>query len=127
MSTSEPKAFEAQGLGRVSARGASVDASKKAQSRRQEILKADPYFPHTVWRAVVTWLLYFFVFLGFAALLTLIVPDREFGWYYAAYTAAFATVGTVIQILNRKARVRMLENSGQISRPHEPRANPGIS
>jgi len=75
----------------------------------------------------VTWLLYFFVFLGFAALLTLIVPDREFGWYYAAYTAAFATVGTVIQILNRKARVRMLENSGQISRPHEPRANPGIS
>ena len=127
MSTSEPKAFEAQDLGRDSARGASVDASKKAQSRRQEILKADPYYPHTAWRTVVTWLLYFFVFLGFAALLTLIVPDREFGWYYVACTAVFATGGTVVQIMSRKARVRMLENTDQISRPHETRGNPQIN
>ena len=127
MSTSEPNAFEERYGGQGSAKGAPAGASGEPQSRRQEIMRADPYFPHTAWRAVVTWLLYFFVFMGFAALLTLIVPDREFGWYYAAYTAAFATVGTVIQILNRKARVRMLENSGQISRPHEPRANPGIS
>ncbi|WP_327063003.1 hypothetical protein OG312_05235 [Kocuria rhizophila] len=101
--------------------------SGESQPRRQEILRADPYYPHTAWRTVVTWLLYFFVFLGFAALLTLIVPDRQFGWYYVAYTAVFATVGTAIQIVNRKARVRMLENSDQISRGHETRATPGIS
>ena len=127
MSTSEPNAFDTRHGGQGSAKGAPVGASAESLSRRQQILRADPYYPHTAWRAVVTWLLYFFVFLGFAALLTLIVPDREFGCYYAAYTAAFATLSTVIQILNRKARVRMLENSGQISRPHEPRANPGIS
>ena len=75
----------------------------------------------------MTWLLYFFVFLGFAALLTQIVPDRQFGWYYVAYTAVLATVGTAIQIVNRKARVRMLENSDQISRAHATRATPGIS
>ena len=127
MSTSEPNTFDPRHGGPGPAPGAPVGASGESQSRRQEIMRADPYFPHTAWRAVVTWLLYFFVFLGFAALLTLIVPDREFGWYYVANTAMFATVGTVIQIVNRKARVRMLENSGQISRPHETRANPGIS
>ncbi|KIC70398.1 hypothetical protein RK09_01480 [Kocuria rhizophila] len=126
MSTSEPNAFDARHGGQRSAKGAPVGASGESLSRRQQILRADPYFPHTAWRAVVTWLLYFFVFLGFAALLTLIVPDREFGWYYAAYTAVFATVGTVIQILNRKARVRMLENTDQISRSHETRGNPQI-
>ncbi|RLP61187.1 hypothetical protein D9R02_01005 [Kocuria rhizophila] len=103
-----------------------MGASAESLSRRQQILRADPYYPHTAWRAVVTWLLYFFVFLGFAALLTLIVPDREFGWYYAAYTAVFATISTVIQFLGRKARVRMLENTDQISRPHETRGNPQI-
>ena len=127
MSTSEPNAFDTRHGGQGSAKGAPVGASAESLSRRQQILRADPYYPHTASRAVVTWLPHFFITLAFSALLTLIVPDREFGWYYAAYTAAFATVGTVIQILNRKARVRMLENSGQISRPHEPRANPGIS
>lgn len=76
MSTGEPNAFEARHGGRRSAKGAPVGDSGESQPRRQEILRADPYYPHTAWRTVMTWLLYFFVFLGFAALLTLIVPDR---------------------------------------------------
>ncbi|RKQ35449.1 hypothetical protein C1C97_008695 [Kocuria tytonis] len=90
--------------------------SERAAERRREILRADPYYPHTVWRAVVAWLGYFFIFLGFAAFIILLVPDREFGWYYVVYTAVFATGGTGMLFLNRRARVRMLENTGQIPR-----------
>ncbi|MDN3226023.1 hypothetical protein QWJ06_04745 [Kocuria rhizophila] len=42
------------------------------------------------------------------------VPDHEFGWYYVTYTAAFATFSVIIQFLSRRARSRMLENTGQI-------------
>ncbi|WP_303177759.1 hypothetical protein [Kocuria sp.] len=78
-------------------------------------MRADPYYPHTVGRAVVAWLVYFFCFLGFAALIILVVPHREFGWYYVVNTAMSATVFTVMQLLCRKARVQMLENTGQIA------------
>lgn len=95
-------------------KGAPAGASGESRSRRREILREDPYYPHTGWRAVVAWLVYFFSFLGFAGFIILMVPDREFGWYYVACTAAFATFSVTIQFLSRRARVRMLENTGQI-------------
>ncbi|MBS6029807.1 MAG: hypothetical protein KH989_03655 [Kocuria rhizophila] len=89
-------------------------ASGESRPRRQEILRADPYYPHTGWRAAVAWLAYFFFFLGLTAFIILMVPDHEFGWYYVTYTAAFATFSVIIQFLSRRARSRMLENTGQI-------------
>ena len=97
-----------------SADGAGGEGVLRAEERRRAIVRADPYYPHTGWRAVVAWLVYFFVFLGFAGFIILMVPDREFGWYYVAYTAAFATFSVIIQFLSRRARSRMLENTGQI-------------
>lgn len=59
----------------------------------------------------MAWLAYFFFFLGLTAFIILMVPDHEFGWYYVTYTAAFSVI---IQFLSRRARSRMLENTGQI-------------
>ena len=117
MSTSEPSTVNARRTDNGGAASGSGPAPHDSGARRREILKADPYYPHTAWRAVVIWLAYFFILLGFAALLVLLIPDREFGWYYVAFTAVFATVSTTIQFLSRRARVQMLENTGQISAP----------
>lgn len=115
MPTSEPSTVNARRTDNGGAASGSGSAPPDSGARCREILRADPYYPHTAWRAVVAWLAYFFIFLGFAALIVLMVPHREFGWYYVVTTAMFATVSIAMQFLCRRARVQMLENSGQIS------------
>ncbi|KHE73468.1 hypothetical protein AS25_12780 [Kocuria marina] len=91
---------------------------ERAAERRREILTADPYFPHTAPRAIVVWLVYFFGFLGLSALLVLVWPNREFGWYYVVVTAVNATAMVGVQFLMRRYRVTVLENAGRLSREH---------
>ena len=110
----DPAGFHPQSGDGGSASGVVLEDPHDSAGRRQEILRADPYYPHTAWRTVVAWLAYFFIFLGFAALLVLLIPGREFGWYYVVTTAVYATVSTAMQVLCRRARVQMLENTGQI-------------
>lgn len=91
---------------------------ERATERRREILTVDPYFPHTAPRAIVVWLVYFFGFLGLSALLVLMWPNREFGWYYVVVTAMNATAMVGVQFLMRRYRVTVLENAGKLSRDH---------
>ena len=89
-----------------------------AAERRREILTEDPYFPHTASRAILLWVVYFFAFLGFSALLVLVWPHREFGWFHVMTTAVTAAAVVGVQFLMRRYRVMILENAGRVSRQH---------
>lgn len=96
-------------------RGHEESADLTGTERRREILAADPYYPHTWQRALGLWIVTFFGFLGLAAFLTLVWPDREFEWFYVFTTATFATVCIGFQFLARKSRVSVLETAGKIA------------
>ena len=115
MSTTESTAFETQSGEESPASGNASSNPYEPPARRQEILRADPYYPHTAWRAVVMWLIYFFGFLGFVALLNLSIPVGDLEWGNALIPALIATASVGSQWLWRKTRVLVLENSGQIS------------
>ncbi len=116
MSTSEPNTFETRHGGPGPAPGAPVGASGESQSRRQEIMRADPYYPHTAMRAITMWFALALFCLGFAALATLLLPNREFGWYYVSMVAVIATTFVGGQVLLRGFRVGRLEQWGRIAR-----------
>lgn len=115
MSTSEPSTVNARRTDNGGAASGAGPAPANSGARRREILRADPYYPHTAWRAVVMWLIYFFGFLGFVALLNLSIPVGDLEWGDALIPALIATASVGSQWLWRRTRVLVLENSGQIS------------
>ena len=115
MFTSEPNTVETRHGGPGSAQDTPTRASSESQSRRQEILRADPYYPHTGTRAIAMLLGYFFILLGFMALLDLLIPVANIKGANLLTPALIATASVGSQWLWRKARVGVLESSGQIS------------
>ncbi|MGU3434727.1 hypothetical protein ACNHUS_17135 [Actinomycetes bacterium M1A6_2h] len=67
-------------------------------------------------RAITMWFALALFCLGFAALATLLLPNREFGWYYVSMVAVIATTFVGGQVLLRGFRVGRLEQWGRIAR-----------
>ena len=95
MSTSEPNAFEARHGGRRSAKGAPVGDSGESQPRRQEILRADPYYPHTVLRALLLAAITFLSTVGLSVVLILMFWPREITWGLMAVSYTHLTLPTI--------------------------------
>lgn len=116
MSTSEPNAFETRHGGPGPAPGAPVGASGESQSRRQEIMRADPDHPHTVLRALVLAAVMFLSTVGLSVVMILMFWPREITWDVMLTPAVFAIIYAGGQLLLHKFRVGRLEDWGRISR-----------
>ena len=104
-----------RGAGGSDTHDADTDGPGTRASRRQEIVKADPYYPHTGWRAVWIGLTYFLMMVGLASLIMLLTPGRVLEWDDLLVPAAVVTSSVGFQFLFRRARVQVLENMGQIA------------
>ena len=116
MSTSEPNAFETRYGGQGSAKGAPVGASDESLSRRHEILRADPYYPHTVLRALLLAAITFLSTVGLSVVLILMFWPREITWGLMVAPGVYAIIFAGGQLLLHKFRVGRLEDWGRISR-----------
>lgn len=116
MSTSEPNTFEARHGGQGSVKSAPVGASGESLSRRQQILRADPYYPHTVLRALFMAAVTFLSTVGLSVVLILMFWPREITWDLMLTPAIFAIIYAGGQLLLHKFRVGRLEDWGRIPR-----------
>lgn len=96
------------------ARGNSTTTS--AENRRDEILKADPYYPHTVWRALFLALLLFLSTFGLTVLLVMAFWPQEITVKLLLQPAIYAVIYSGGQLLLHRFRVGRLEDWGRISR-----------
>ena len=114
MPTTDSTAFDTQSGEQGSASESVPGNPYEPSARRQEILKADPYYPHTAWRAVVMWLAYFLVLVGCSALVILTNPGRQMDWDDLLVPAGIVTTSIGFQYVFRSARVQQQENWGRI-------------
>lgn len=93
-----------------------MGASGESQSRRQQILRADPYYPHTVLRALFLAAVTFLSTVGLSVVLILMFWPREITWDLMLVPAVYATIFAGGQLLLHKFRVSRLEHWGRIPR-----------
>lgn len=84
------------------------------KSRSAIIQAADPYFPHTPWRAVLLAVTLALIMLGFATAISVVFDVGTVSLFHVVWFFVQGAVVASVGYFGRGVRIRNLENQGRI-------------
>lgn len=92
----------------------SESVTRSQDSRAAMIQEADPYFPHTFWRAVLWSTAMGLMVLGLVSIAVVVFDTEPIGPFQIIVIAGQVVVTAAVCLLGRGVRVQLLESQGKI-------------